>query len=257
MAVCSTAIDSILTIPSLPTSDQVTTDDLQVMLSFTETSNLCEWINIPEEGTICGMRFETLDSFLTHIRSHISLLSKPGVCQWNLCRYSCTHPIEFTSHVLFHGHHSNLKCKGEEFSDFKCLPACQLGSELVNDVPKVEEGWKCLWEESDECCGKVFDCVNIYYDHVKEHVEKMEKSKCGWKGKCPYHVLQNYHKIFLWPTGPSLKLLSTVFNVYIYIYILVSLTPVCVVYIVKEVASFREAWSINVHARAIDKQEGL
>ena len=196
MAVSSTAIDSILTIPSLPTSDQVTTDDLQVMLSFTETSNLCEWINIPEEGTICGMRFETLDSFLTHIRSHISLLSKPGVCQWNLCRYSCTHPIEFTSHVLFHGHHSNLKCKGEEFSDFKCLPACQLGSELVNDVPKVEEGWKCMWEESDECCGKVFDCVNIYYDHVKEHVDKMEKSNCGWKGKCPYHVLQNYNKIY-------------------------------------------------------------
>ena len=32
---------------------------------------------------------------------------------------------------------------------------------------------------------------------------------------------------------------------YIYIYILVSLTRVCVVYIVKEVASFRGARSIN------------
>ena len=32
---------------------------------------------------------------------------------------------------------------------------------------------------------------------------------------------------------------------FIYLYILVSLARVCVVYVVKEVASFRGAWSIN------------
>ena len=44
---------------------------------------------------------------------------------------------------------------------------------------------------------------------------------------------------------PSLWLLSMGFNVYNYIYMFVSLTQGCVVYVVKEVTSFPGAQSIN------------
>ena len=46
---------------------------------------------------------------------------------------------------------------------------------------------------------------------------------------------------FLWPIGTSLQLLSTGLNLYIFI----CLCDVFIVYVVKEVASFRGAQSIN------------
>ena len=67
--------------------------------------------------------------------------------------------------------------------------------------------------------------------------------------------------VFLWPVGPSLLLLSTGFNVYIFIF-LCPLARVCVVYVVKEVASFPGARALgqlkgvaskSTHAR--DQQE--
>ena len=48
-----------------------------------------------------------------------------------------------------------------------------------------------------------------------------------------------------WATQFKTVFLCTVMYIYNCIYILVSLTLVCVVYVVKEVESFRGAWSIN------------
>ena len=48
-----------------------------------------------------------------------------------------------------------------------------------------------------------------------------------------------YNAILLWPVGPSLWLLSTGLNLYIYIFFLCPLVRVCVVYVIKEVASFQ------------------
>ena len=62
------------------------------------------------------------------------------------------------------------------------------------------------------------------------------------------HVTMKTQFIVAWlinGRAPQGHLFSTGFNVYIYIYIFVSLTRVCVVYIVKEVTSFQGAWSIN------------
>ena len=55
-----------------------------------------------------------------------------------------------------------------------------------------------------------------------------------------YTIIMYYvsHQSFLWPVGPSLSLLSHGFELYRYIF-LCPLARVCVVYVVKGVASFQ------------------
>ena len=140
---------------------------------------ICEWTVI-DKGSVCGESFECLDSLQEHIRT--SHLSELGDCLWRLCSFRSTNAMEFTCHVLFHGYHSYLKSKGEQFRVQKNLPTCRLATELI---PKVEaDGFRCQWMCSEsQICEEIFDCVSTYYSHVKGHVDAKIEARCCWQGE--------------------------------------------------------------------------
>ena len=141
----------------------------------------CEWIN-SDNDLQCESSHSSMDSLLSHIKA--THCTEPGHCLWKLCSFTSPNPIEYSCHLLFHGYHTSLKAKGENFQTLKGLSACQLGTESANVFPEVEVGWECLWEyDESQLCGESFCCVKGYYDHVRGHVDVKIDAKCRWKGK--------------------------------------------------------------------------
>ncbi len=160
-----------------------TEDNLFLLADISSTVDIrlsCEWIN-PDNDLQCERSYSSVDALLSHIKT--THCTKPGQCLWKFCSVESPNPIEHSCHLLFHGYHTFLKARGEEFIVLKGLSACQLGNDSVNLFPEVEVGWECHWEyDGSQLCGEVFCCVKSYYEHVRGHVDVKTDSKCHWKG---------------------------------------------------------------------------
>ena len=145
-------------------------------------SIVCEW----GSPVTCGSHFTTVREATLHMREHLLLHRTPNTdgiyqCTWRDCAWSTQNVAEFHRHCLFHPFHTYLKYLGYEYMKMKQLPECGLESSMSNILPSFDKELKCLWSGVD--CGKTFDCVSDYYEHMLTHTSSSSNFKCQWSGK--------------------------------------------------------------------------
>ena len=143
-------------------------------------SIVCEW----GSPLVCGGHFATVSEATLHMREHLLLCRTPGPhtsyqCTWRDCAWSTQDVSEFHRHCLFHPFHTYLKYLGEEYRSLKQLLECGLDSSMSNILPSFDKELQCLWSE----CGKKFDCVSDFYEHMLTHTSSSTMFKCQWSGE--------------------------------------------------------------------------
>lgn len=143
---------------------------------------VCEW----GSPVTCGRHFATVSEATLHMREHLLLCRASNShasyqCTWRACGWSTQDVAEFHRHCLFHPFHTYLKQLGDKYRILKQLPECGLDSSMSNILPSFDKELKCHW--SSEECGKTFDCVNDFYEHVSTHTSSSSMFKCHWSGE--------------------------------------------------------------------------
>ena len=143
---------------------------------------VCEW----GSPSICGSHFATVREATLHMREHLLLYRIPNAqvtyqCTWRECVWSTQDVAEFHRHCLFHPFHTYLKYLGHEYKELKQLPKCGLDSSMSNILPSFDKELKCLWSRGN--CGKTFDCVSDFYDHMGTHTSSSSMFECQWSGE--------------------------------------------------------------------------
>ena len=158
----------------------------------------CEWMKPSADGrpVECGLLFQSVEAFLTHIREHILMDSPAGVlgendsgsslplsCLWKNCGWQADHRSDLVVHILYHPYHSFLKHLGRSVVAKKSLPACLFSTECCNILPELDGAFECLWAQ----CGETFDSAWDFYEHVAAHVRGSNEGlqggyKCLWQG---------------------------------------------------------------------------
>ena len=141
---------------------------------------VCEW----GSPATCGSHFVTVNEATLHMREHLLLCRGPNAhtyqCTWKDCAWSTQDLAEFHRHCLFHPFHTYLKYLGNEYRTLKQLPECGLDSSMSNILPSFDKELECRWSGGE--CGKKFDCVSDFYEHVLTHSSSSSMFKCRWSG---------------------------------------------------------------------------
>jgi len=145
-----------------------------------ENQVMCEW-TLPN-GSICGLQFNDIQTYSSHVKSHVVESSGARTCSWSGCDFPNTSVATFTQHVLFHPFHSYLKVLGSELQAKSNLPFCQMDEGFKNLVPPQCDELVCHWDDGK--CNVVFESVGEFYSHVRSHVASMgiQSCQCKWKG---------------------------------------------------------------------------
>ena len=145
-----------------------------------QSSVSCEWNS--SGGGWCGATFSDIPRFLSHVRGHCNPPdeSLPIFCGWNGCDFTTAEHEVFCQHVILHPYHTFLKLLGAEFQSKYHLPPCQIDEQYKNVVPSLPFPLKCFWNSGQ--CMALFENVQEYFHHLRQHVSSEEKHCCKWKG---------------------------------------------------------------------------
>ena len=154
---------------------------------------LCEWTSTDSTlglRTPCGLPFTDVPTFSSHVMEHIpEAVPYTCTCSWSGCDFIASTGETYVQHVLFHPFHAYLKVLGRELQVKFKLPDCQMDEDYKNLVPAITAALICQW--NDGKCSEVFQCVGVFYNHVRKHVmsEDIQSShtQCKWKGDCIMH----------------------------------------------------------------------
>ncbi|XP_065580718.1 zinc finger protein 3 homolog isoform X2 [Artemia franciscana] len=142
----------------------------------------------------CNFEVQEYSEFYSHVITHLSDIrgvknecSLNLFCDWKNCEFTTTLASEILAHVVYHAVHASAKNRGLQFFQeyiYKRDPGFQPGCKdpfSTNEIPILPNEFFCDWAK----CGLKFNDPQLFYWHVRGHINYSESETCEWKG-CRY-----------------------------------------------------------------------